>query len=73
MLVLVVAKKMRDELRVSSGRALRAGEVIAGVKTQILLADSAARLKPCPDTKHVVDGLGLVVSQIPESGAGDPA
>ena len=51
MLVVVVAKKMRDELRVSSGLALRAGLAMAGAKARFLLADSAARLKPCPDTK----------------------
>jgi hypothetical protein len=51
MLVLVVAKKMRDELRAFSGLALRAGLAMAGAKALFLLADSAAWLKPCPDTK----------------------
>ncbi len=35
MLVLVVAKKMRDELSVFSERALRAGIVITGAEAQI--------------------------------------
>ncbi len=53
MLVLLVTKKMRDELSAFSGLALRAGFVIAGAKAQVLLARSAARLKPCPDTKQI--------------------
>jgi hypothetical protein len=38
MLVLVVAKKMRDELSVSLELALRAGLAIAGAKARFLLA-----------------------------------
>jgi hypothetical protein len=51
MLVFVVAKKTRDDLNVFSGRALRAGIAMAGAEARSLLACSAARLKPCPDTK----------------------
>jgi hypothetical protein len=51
MLVLVVAKKTRDELSLFSGLALRAGFVIAGAKARFLVAGSAAWLKPSPDTK----------------------
>ena len=55
MLALVVAKKMRDELSVFSGLALRAGFVIAGAKAQLLFANHSARLKPCPDTKLLLN------------------
>jgi hypothetical protein len=55
MLVLVVAKKMRDELSVFLELALRAGFVIAGAKARLLLADCSARLKPCPDTKLLLN------------------
>ena len=51
MLVLVVAKKTRDLLSVFAGLELRAGLAIAGAEARFLLADSAAWLKPCPDTK----------------------
>jgi hypothetical protein len=51
MLVLVVAKKMRDELSVFSGLALRTGLAMTGAKARFLLVGSAAWLKPCPDTK----------------------
>jgi hypothetical protein len=52
MLVLVVAKKMREELSVFSGMELRAGRAIAGAEARFRLANSAARLKPCPDTQQ---------------------
>ena len=66
MLVLVVAKKVREELSVGPGVALRAGLAMAGAEARLLFAGFAARLKPCPDTKLLfnhtigsIEGHGL--------------
>jgi hypothetical protein len=53
MLVLVVAKKMREGLRMFAGTELRAGCAMAGAKALLLLIAFAARLKPCPCYKAV--------------------
>jgi hypothetical protein len=70
MLVLVVAKKVRDELRVSSGQALRAGLAMAGAEALFLLAALAARLKPCPDTKPDLELLQPVYCAVPPDHSG---
>ena len=54
MLVLVVAKKVREEPSVFSGAALRAGLAMAGAEARLLFGSFAARLKPCPDTKPFI-------------------
>ncbi len=54
MLVLVVTKKMRDELRALSELALRAGFVIAGAQARLLLESTVARLNAPRDRKQRV-------------------